>query len=167
MNTVDYLISIAVNEAGYLEKASAVDLDDKTANAGDKNYTKYARDLDAAGYYNGRKQGNAWCAVFADWCFYQAFGLSAAQAMQYQGKKSSAAGCNSAMKYYKKHDQFFVNPEPGDRIFFWSSEKPSEAGHTGIVEKVDGGKVFTIEGNTSSGKDIIANGGAVCRKSYA
>ena len=34
------VISIALAEVGYLEKASNADLDDKTANAGNKNYTK-------------------------------------------------------------------------------------------------------------------------------
>lgn len=167
MTAAEKLIATATAEIGYLEKASAANLDDKTANAGSSNYTKYARDLDAAAYYNGRKQGAAWCAVFADWCFYQAFGLSAAQAMQCQGKKSSAAGCNSAMGYFQKKGRLYTAPETGDRIFFWSAEGPGKAGHTGIVEKVSGGKVYTIEGNTSGTSGVVANGGGVCRKSYA
>ena len=42
-------------ERGYLEKASAKDLDSKTANAGSNNFTKYARDLYPA------LQGQPWC----------------------------------------------------------------------------------------------------------
>ena len=38
---IDAVINIALAEVGYLEKASGVDLYNKTANAGDKNYTKY------------------------------------------------------------------------------------------------------------------------------
>ena len=72
------VIQIAENEIGYLEKRTNAKLDDKTANAGDKNYTKYARDLDALGFYNGRKNGFAWCDIFVDWCFVQAYGLEAA-----------------------------------------------------------------------------------------
>ena len=44
--TVETLIKIAEAEVGYLEKASNSQLDDKTANAGSNNYTKYARDFD-------------------------------------------------------------------------------------------------------------------------
>ena len=52
------VIDAVRTEVGYLEKASARDIDDKTANAGSNNYTKYARDMDAIpGFYNGRKQG--------------------------------------------------------------------------------------------------------------
>ena len=50
------ILQVALNEVGYLEKASMSQLDDKTANAGNANITKYARDLDAIGFFNGRKQ---------------------------------------------------------------------------------------------------------------
>ena len=43
------VIQVAENEIGYLEKNDKSNLDDKTANAGNKNYTKYARDLDTPG----------------------------------------------------------------------------------------------------------------------
>jgi hypothetical protein len=69
--TVEKLIAIAKNELGYYEKASLLSLDDKNANKGANNFTKYAKDLNAAGYYNGNKQGVAWCDMFVDWCFYQ------------------------------------------------------------------------------------------------
>ena len=61
------IVTIALAEVGYWEKASNASLDDKTANAGAANWTKYARDLAAAGYYNGNKNGYAWCDVFVDW----------------------------------------------------------------------------------------------------
>lgn len=47
MNGASKVIKIAREELGYLEKASNAQLDSKTANAGDKNFTKYARDIDA------------------------------------------------------------------------------------------------------------------------
>ena len=68
------IVNIALAELGYKEKASNASLDDKTANAGSNNWTKYARDLAAAGYYNGNKNGFAWCDVFVDWCFFKAYG---------------------------------------------------------------------------------------------
>ena len=38
--------------------------------------------------------------------------------------------------------------------------------HTGLVVKVAGGRVYTIEGNTSSAAGVVANGGCVRDKSY-
>ena len=48
MYDVNRVLSVSEEaEVGYLEKANNKNLDGKTENAGDKNYTKYARDLDA------------------------------------------------------------------------------------------------------------------------
>lgn len=166
------LLNIAAAEVGYLEKASNKQLDDKTANAGKANYTKYARDLDAIGFYNGRKQGFAWCDVFVDWCFVQAFGKKAALALTYQptdASKNCGAGCKYSRRYFKNNGRLFDKPEPGDQIFFWPADRssdPEAVSHTGLVYKVDSKKVYTIEGNTSGASGVIANGGGVCKKSY-
>ena len=75
MATIQDLLNLAQNEVGYLEKKTNSQLDDKTANAGYNNWTKYARDLDALGnFYNGKKNGYSWCDVFVDWCFVTTFG---------------------------------------------------------------------------------------------
>lgn len=161
------IITIAETELGYLEKKSNKNLDSKTANAGSNNYTKYARDLDAIGnFYNGKKQGYAWCDVFVDWCFVEAYGLNAAYKLLYQPKKSCGAGCTYSRRYYKNEGQLFSKPKPGDQIFFWSSDK-SRVAHTGLVYKVDGSYVYTIEGNTSSASGVVANGGCVRKKKYS
>lgn len=162
------VIEVAKAEIGYLEKKSNSQLDNKTANAGSKNITKYARDMDAIGFYNGEKQGVAWCDMFVDWCFVQAYGLKAALAMTFQplGKKNSGAGCQYSFNYYKNNGRIFKDPQPGDQIFFWNSAKTRKS-HTGLVEKVSGGKVYTIEGNTSGASGVVANGGGVKAKSYA
>ena len=60
------IVAIALAEVGYREKATNSMLNDKTANSGSNNWTKYARDLAAAGYYNGNKNGYAWCDCFVD-----------------------------------------------------------------------------------------------------
>ena len=52
------VIDIALGEVGYLEKASKSNLDDKTANAGSANITKYARDLASVSYFNGTSKGS-------------------------------------------------------------------------------------------------------------
>ena len=163
------VIDIALAEVGYLEKASKDRLDEKTANAGSNNITKYARDLAAVGYFNGNKQGVAWCAVWLCWCFYKAYGKAAALKMLYQPTKAAnnaAAGCKHARNYFKAKGQLFDSPKAGDQIFFYSSDK-SSISHTGLVYKVDEKKVYTVEGNTSSASGVVANGGAVAKKSYS
>lgn len=163
------VINIALAEVGYLEKASNAQLDSKTANAGKANYTKYARDLDNIKFYNGRKNGFDWCDVFADWCFNEAYGKDAALYLTCQPTKAAnncGAGCRYSMDYYRAKGRLFSTPEPGDQIFFYSSDK-SSISHTGLVYKVSGSRVYTVEGNTSSSSGVIANGGAVAKKSYA
>lgn len=162
------VIDIALGEVGYLEKASNSQLDDKTANAGSKNYTKYARDLAVYPFYNGRKYGVAWCDVFVDWCFVTAYGKDAALELTCQPTKAAnncGAGCKYSRNYYKAKDRLFTTPEPGDQIFFYSKDK-SSISHTGLVYKVDGTKVYTVEGNTSGSSGVVANGGGVFKKSY-
>lgn len=163
------VIDIALAEVGYLEKASKSSLDHKTANAGSANITKYARDLAEVGYFNGNKQGVAWCAVWLCWCFWKAYGKAAAIKMLYQPTKAAnnaAAGCKHALGYFKAKGRLYDTPKPGDQIFFYSADK-SSISHTGLVYKVDEKKVYTIEGNTSSASGVVANGGAVAKKSYS
>ena len=164
---IQKLLDIALNEVGYLEKETYDQLDEKTANAGDENYTKYQRDLAKISYFNSSKKGVAWCAVFVCWCFVQAFGKAAALKLLCQPSKDNCgAGCNSQMNYYKNKKRFYTsNPQPGDQIIFWSSNK-TEASHTGLVYKVDNTYVYTVEGNTSSSSGVVANGGAVAKKKY-
>ena len=167
MNPVETLLKVVYEEVGYLEKNSKDNLDDKTANAGNLNYTKYARDMDSiAGFYNGGKQGVAWCDVFVDWCFAKAFGSEKGRKLLCQPLKSAGAGCNSSMNYYKQNNQFYTYSEVGDQIFFYSSTEPTKAGHTGIVVDVTSDRVYTVEGNTYTGKEANGSGGAVCKKNY-
>ena len=163
---VEKVISIAKDEVGYLEKASGSQLDNKTANAGKNNYTKYARDLDnIPGFYNGKKNGYAWCDVFVDWIFVQAYGVENAKRLLCQPDKSLGAGCQYSMQYYKSKGQLNTSPEIGDQIFFKNSS--GEIVHTGLVYNVDKYYVYTIEGNTSTAAGVVANGGGVCKKKYA
>lgn len=164
---VQKVLDIALNEVGYLEKETYDQLDEKTANAGDENYTKYQRDLAKLSYFNGSKKGIAWCAVFVCWCFVQAFGKAAALKLLCQPSSGNCgAGCHSQMNYYKNKKRFFTrNPQPGDQIIFLSKDK-KEASHTGLVYKVDNTYVYTVEGNTSSSSGVVANGGAVAKKKY-
>ena len=163
MSEKDTVIEVALNEVGYVEKASNSNLDSKTENSGSGNYTKYARDLDNISFYNGPKNGYAWCDVFVDWCFYKAFGKERALELLCQPEKSTGAGCGFSMNFYKSHNQFYSKPQAGDQIFFTDG---TSIYHTGLVYKVDNSKVYTVEGNTSDVSYVDGNGGKVCKKSY-
>lgn len=152
------VVAVAVAELGYLEKASNAQLSDKTANAGHANFTKYAHDIDVnyPRFYNGAKNGYAWCDCFVDWCFITAYGYENALRLLCQPEGSCGAGCTFSLGYYRNKGQFHQsNPQPGDQIFFGNS---TESTHTGIVERVENGTVYTIEGNTSD---------QVARRSYS
>lgn len=164
------MLSVAKAEVGYLEKKSIASLDHKTNNAGSKNYTKYARDLDAIkGFYNGRKQGTSWCDVFVDWCFVEAFGAAIATELLYQPLGGCGAGVLYSARYFQAKGRLVQSPQPGDQIFFGSMSGGTikKGNHTGIVVEVRGGKVYTIEGNTSGASGVVSNGGGVCLKSYS
>lgn len=147
--TAKNLIAIAVSQIGYHEKESCSDLDINTANSGDGNHTKYARDLHDAGYYNSHdKCGYAWCDVFVDWCFWMLCDKNATEAQKMSCQSGPyGAGCKYSKQYYENAGRYYTsNPKPGDQIFFSSS---GSINHTGIVESVNGNTITTIEGNTS------------------
>ena len=153
MSAVEKLLSTAYNEVGYLEKRTATDLDSKQGNAGQNNYTKYARD------YFPTLQGQPWCDMFCDWCTIKTFGKDLAAKMI----GGFDAYTPSSAARYIKIGRWFISPERGDQVFFKNAQRIY---HTGWVEKVENGRIYTIEGNTSNGLEVVANGGAVCRKSY-
>ena len=162
------LLEVALAQVGYLEKANNSNLDSMTGNPGYNNYTKFARDLDKLGwFYNGPKNGYAWCDVFVDWCFVTAFGAEEALKLLQQPKKSCGAGCSYSANYYKNNGQFYTNnPKPGDQIFFYNSGR-NDIAHTGLVYDVDASYVYTVEGNTSGSSGVVANGGGVFKKKYS
>lgn len=159
------VLDILEPEVSYIEKKSNNNLDDKTANAGNKNFTKYARDLDnVPGFFNGKKNGYPWCAVFVCWGFYKAFGLDKARKLLNLPKNSLGAGCPYLARYFRSKGQTHKkNPQKGDLIFFGKIGKET---HVGIVRGVDKKYVYTEEGNTSGASGVVANGGMVCFKKY-
>ena len=146
---IEEVLDLARSEIGYHEKESNSQLDDPSANSGGANWTKYAAYIDAnPEFYNGKKNGYAWCDVFVDYLFVKCFGFETGRNMLCQPKYSAGAGCLYSAEYYKQAGRWHKNaPQPGDQIFF--SYSPGEYSHTGIVEEVVGDTVTTIEGNTS------------------
>lgn len=138
------VISLALTQVGYHEQGN--------------NLTKYAQELDRIpGFYNGPKNGYAWCDVFVDWLFVKAYGVVGAKELLCQPDNSCGAGCLFSANYFKAKGRFFRNnPQPGDQIFF--SYQEGEVSHTGLVVEVSSYGVITVEGNTS---DMVA------KRSYA
>jgi len=153
MTAQEQLIATAEAQVGYMGKKTNTRLDDPKANPGGK-YNKFAWDLDALGdFYNGRKNGYDWCDVFVDWCFVTTFGRELAQKLLRQPDRSLGAGTAYSLNYYKQKGQLFRSPQSGDQIFFGDSKS---TWHTGIVTKVAGGYVYTIEGNAGNPSAVRA-----------
>ena len=147
---LDKIIGTALGEVGYLEKASNAFLYDKTANAGDANYTKYWADVKPE--FNGQP----WCAAFVSWVFMEAAGRSNAEKLL---KHFPYVYVPTIATLFERH----ANPKRGDIVCFYRN---GEFVHTGIVTSVSGDRFETVEGNTSGGSSVISNGGGVCKKSY-
>lgn len=104
-------------------------------------------------YADGRRE--PWCADFVTWCFKQT-GCSL------PGNQRQLASVQFMEDQLKRGGHFIPNgaqpPQPGDIIFFRDRGANKGSGrHVGIVEKVEGDRVFTIEGNS---------GDRVARRSY-
>ena len=161
MGTLNGLINRALSEVGYLEKKSNSQLDDKTANAGSANYTKYGRDMHKL-YPSIMDFPAAWCDCFVDWLFYQEFGVTNAKGLL--GGDFNDYTVASAQLYKNKNAWYTSNPKVGDQIFFKNS---SRICHTGLVIEVTSTHVITVEGNTSSQDNVVvANGGCTAKKKY-
>lgn len=150
------IIAEAEKWVGYLEKASSYKLDSMTANAGSNNYTLFSEWYKNKGY--GNYQAQPWCAMFVSYVFGNVIPNSE-DVMQHFHY------CPTGLKWFEKDYQLSLNPEVGDVVFFRDSK--NIACHTGIVYNYDSKTVYTIEGNTSSAAGVVANGGAVAKKSYA
>ena len=158
-NTVKKLINQACVWIGYLEKKNDKKLDSLTANAGNKNYTCFARDYKV--HTGGNYQGQPWCAMFVSEVFVQAFGLEAARKLL---GGSLYHYCPTGVEQFKKAGRWSLKPELGAVVFFSNGQR---AYHTGIVTEVTASRIKTVEGNTSGASGVIENGGGVCQKSYA
>ena len=121
------------------------------------NRTKYAAYFDKVvwQWFNTKKQGAEWCALFICWLFCMIMGPEAA--LVFLGCPSPKNNCAAGVKYlwsYMKNKGYKVDKktgQPGDIIFLNSNK------HVGIIEEVRDGKYITIEGN---------KGNKVARGSY-
>ncbi len=84
-----------------------------------------------------------WCATFVSWCANECGYIET-------GVIPKFAGCVNGVQWFKDRGQWLdgsAEPVPGMIIFFdWDSD--GESDHVGIVEKVENGIVYTVEGNS-------------------
>ncbi|KAB2352230.1 CHAP domain-containing protein [Actinomadura rudentiformis] len=123
------LLDVAKSQLGYREKAGG--------------YTKfgdwYSKNVDDDSYFKTAP----WCDMFLAWAANQA---------DVQDWVGEFAATIEHAKWFKKQDAWGTKPEPGALVFFaWSGSKDIDAiGHVGLVEKVDGRTLTTIEANTDA-----------------
>ncbi len=92
-----------------------------------------------------------WCACFVSWCANECGYIDTGVIPKY-------AGCVNGVQWFKDRGQWVdgsAEPAPGMIIFFdWDSPDGSSgpqdglSDHTGIVQKVENGIVYTVEGNS-------------------
>lgn len=93
-----------------------------------------------------------WCACFVSWCADQCGYIDT-------GVCPKFAGCGNGVQWFQERGQWMDGsdePAPGMIIFFdWdntggSGPQDGEADHVGIVQKVEDGIIYTIEGNSGN-----------------
>lgn len=88
-----------------------------------------------------------WCACFVSWCANECGYIE-------NGIIPKFAGCVQGSEWFKERGLWQDNsyePRPGDIIFFdWDDENGQDglSDHVGIVQKVEDGRVYTVEGNS-------------------
>lgn len=87
-----------------------------------------------------------WCACFVSWCANECGYLEA-------GILPRFASCSSGVQWFRERGLWRTGsyePQPGDIIFFdWTDDsQDGSPDHVGIVERVEDGSVYTIEGNS-------------------
>lgn len=107
---------------------------------------------------NGWTHDTAWCSCFVSWGLEQSRGFI-------QGTTPKYASVNSfkdALIRTGAWKDSTYTPQPGDLIFFnWDG---GVLDHVGVVEKVENGYVYTIEGNSGA---TTSGNGSVRQKHYS
>lgn len=133
LKIVEKVLATAKSQIGYKEESG--------------NRTKYAKYFDTTAwqFFNTKKQGAEWCAIFVHWCLCQNIAPDKVRSIlgEPAPKNNCAAGVKYFYEYMKAKKMITKTPEPGDVIFL------NSFGHVGIVESVDD-KIHTIEGNKSN-----------------
>ena len=134
-------VAIALSQLDYHEGNSTADFDGENT-AGYRNYTEYNHALGQI----GGTYGYAWCAAFVSWCLEEADAADSAGGL--------FASCTLWVEALQSLGQYSTRasgyiPKAGDIIFFRSPGVSRASDHVGLVRYVKGGRVYTVEGNSS------------------
>lgn len=131
---IERLIEVAENEIGVCEPK------------GDDKYIAYYNKVGGMKF----NMNVAWCAIFVTWC----------KAMAGIGKDiiPDFASCDVGLKWFRDRNLWKISrayggsyiPKKGDIVFFSSKYNQQDSTHVGIVTKLSGNALCTIEGNTSN-----------------
>ena len=127
--TSEEILSVAAREIGYHEGAN--------------KHNKYGEwyGMDCC----------AWCLIFVQWVYHNA-GMD----LPYK-----TASCGDLLNWYKRNQPDCISryPIPGSIVIFDFPGTAYTTDHTGLFVKMEGGKITTIDGNTSNESE--GNGGWV------
>ena len=161
------LLAVAISQLGYIEGKNQDGFYGSQEGGGYGNYTEFCYNMGSVGGY-----AYAWCASYVSWALLQARctdqNTQGAWCRNHSGDKNyiwREVGCYKWYNQLKScgygyADNGSYTPKSGDLIFFESSE------HIGIVRYAKNGRVYTIEGNTTSGEGVASEGGGVYCKNY-
>ncbi|MBB2912337.1 hypothetical protein FHS43_003617 [Streptosporangium becharense] len=124
------LIELLESELGYAERSGG--------------YTKFGDWYGKTVEFDADYTAAPWCDMYLSW---------AAWKLGYQDWVGQFAYTVYHAQWFKEQDAWGTVPKPGALVFFdWSgSKKISKIDHVGIVTKVVGNKIHTIEGNIDGG----------------
>ena len=170
------LVAIALSQLGYQEGNANGAFSGEVS--GRYNYVEFSYNMGDLGLgYGGSDY--PWCASFVSWCLYQShntdqnswkdLGRYHVGDYNYIWKEISCSQWVRQLKgagYYKysKYEGGSYTPKYGDLVFFQNS---GGVAHIGICLYVSGGRIYTVEGNTSDAAGLEPNGGGVYFKNYS
>lgn len=133
-------VAVALSQLDYHEGNSTAGFHGCSNGSG--NYTEYNH---AFGKIGGT-YGYAWCASFVSWCLTEADAADCAGGL--------FASCTLWVEQLQSIGRYSTRasgytPQTGDLIFFRSSGVTRASDHVGLVRYVKGGRVYTVEGNSS------------------
>ncbi|MCA2227241.1 CHAP domain-containing protein [Nonomuraea aurantiaca] len=123
-------IDLLESQLGYSEKADA--------------YTKFGHWYGKNVEFDADYTSAPWCDMYLSW---------AAHKLGYQDWIGQFAWTVGHAEWFKEQGAWGHKPKPGALVFYdWSGSNDIDAiDHVGLVTKVEGDKIFTIEGNIDGG----------------
>ncbi|MFI7125611.1 CHAP domain-containing protein [Nonomuraea sp. NPDC050153] len=123
-------IELLESQLGYAEKAGA--------------YTKFGEWYGKNVEFDADYSSAPWCDMYLSW---------AAHKLGYEDWMGQFAWTVSHAEWFKEQGAWGHKPKPGAFVFYdWSgSNSIDNIDHVGIVTRVEGDKIFTIEGNIDGG----------------